>query len=103
VNLLYIEVKKVPVKVYNSVGKVEVYHILLQQAFKIIQAELSIDYTNKICLQLAVKAVNNIAGPDGIVPTLLVFGAYPCITNEDLLLLLTVKRVQAVQNATKEL
>lgn len=30
-------------------------------------------------LQMAFKAVNNIAGPNGFVLTLLFFGAYPCI------------------------
>ena len=35
-NLLHIEVKEVPVKAHNSVGKVEVYYIPLQQAFEII-------------------------------------------------------------------
>ena len=34
-------------------------------------------------LQMAVKAVNDTAGPDGLVPTLLVFGAYPRMTNLD--------------------
>ena len=29
-----------------------------------------------LALQIAVKAVNNIAGPNGLVPTLLVYGAY---------------------------
>ena len=92
-----------PVKVYNSVGKVKVYYIPLQQAFEIIQVELGVDYIDEICLQLAVKAVNNTTGPNGIVPILLVFRAYFCITNKDPLSLSTVKRVQAVQNATKEL
>jgi len=32
---------------------------------------------------MAVKAVNDIAGPDGLVLTLLVFSAYPRITNLD--------------------
>ena len=32
---------------------------------------------------MAVKAVNDIAGPDGLVPTLLVYGAYPRISNLD--------------------
>jgi hypothetical protein len=50
VNLLYIEVKEVPVEAYNSVGKVEVYYIPLQQAFEIIRAELGTDYIDKICL-----------------------------------------------------
>jgi hypothetical protein len=32
---------------------------------------------------MAVKAVNNTAGPDGLVLTLLVYGAYPRMTNLD--------------------
>ena len=32
---------------------------------------------------MAVKAINNTAGPDGLVPTLLVFGAYPRMTKLD--------------------
>jgi hypothetical protein len=32
---------------------------------------------------MAIKAINNTAGPDGLVPTLLVYGAYPRITNLD--------------------
>jgi hypothetical protein len=33
---------------------------------------------------MAVKAVNDTAGPDGLVPTLLVFGTYPCLTETSL-------------------
>ena len=32
---------------------------------------------------MAVKAVNNTAGPDRLVPTLLVYGAYPRMSNLD--------------------
>ena len=32
---------------------------------------------------MAVKAINNTAGPDGLVPTLLVYGAYLRISNLD--------------------
>jgi len=32
---------------------------------------------------MAVKAVNNTASPDGLVPTLLVYGAYLRISNPD--------------------
>ena len=35
-----IEVKEVPVKAYNSVGKVERYHAPLRRAYKIISLEL---------------------------------------------------------------
>lgn len=34
-------------------------------------------------LQMAVKAVNDTAGPNGLVPTLLVFGAYPRMAKLD--------------------
>ena len=34
-------------------------------------------------LQMAVKAVNNTAGPDGLVPTLLVYETYPRMSNLD--------------------
>jgi hypothetical protein len=32
---------------------------------------------------MAIKAINNTADPDGLVPTLLVYGAYLRITNLD--------------------
>ena len=35
-----IKVKEVPIKVYNSIGKVEQYHILLHCIYKIISLEL---------------------------------------------------------------
>jgi hypothetical protein len=39
-----------------------------------------------VVLQIVFKALNNTAGPDGLVPTLLVFKAYLCIVESDLLL-----------------
>jgi len=71
-----IKVKEVPVKAHNSVGKVERYYAPLRRVYKIISLELE-DASEELTLQMAVKAVNDSAGPDGLVPTLLVFGAYP--------------------------
>ena len=51
---------------------------------------------------MAVKTVNDSAGPDRIVPTLLVFGVYPRITNIDPPLLSVIKRAKAIYIATKE-
>jgi len=51
---------------------------------------------------MAVKAINNLAGLDGIVPTLLVFGAYPQITKMDALLLSVTKRAKAIRIAIKK-
>jgi hypothetical protein len=59
--------------------------------------------SDEAILQMAVKAVNNTAGPDGLVPTLLVFGAYPRMTTELLLSPLIIKRSEAIQKATKAL
>ena len=98
-----IEVKEIPVEAHNSIGKVERYHIPLRRSYEIIRDELDSEQIDKeIILQMAVKAVNDSAGPDGIVPTLLVFGAYPRITDMDPPSLSIVKRAQAIQAATKE-
>jgi hypothetical protein len=53
-------------------------------------------------LQMAVKAINDSAGPDGIVPTLLVFGAYPRLTEMDPPSPSVTKRAEAIHTATKE-
>ena len=49
---------------------------------------------------MAIKAVNNIAGPNGLVPTLLVFGAYP---NLDPPTPLITVRATAVRKAIAEI
>ena len=53
-------------------------------------------------MQIAVKAINDLAGPDRIIPTLLVFGVYPRITKIDTLLLSVTKKAEAIRIATKE-
>jgi hypothetical protein len=100
---MLIKVKEVPVKAYNSVGLVERYHVLLCCAYKIIKEELKNKHINKkMILQIAVKAVNNSAGPDGIVLTLLVFGLYPRMTEIELPSPTIAKRAKAIRAATKE-
>ena len=76
------DVKMMPVESHNSIGKVERYHIPLRRAFVIISREIPSLGRNER-LQIAVKTVNNTAGPHGLVPTLLVFGAYPRIMDSD--------------------
>ncbi|KAK1994146.1 hypothetical protein LX36DRAFT_693319 [Colletotrichum falcatum] len=48
------------------------------------------------------KAVNNTAGPDGLVPTLLVFGVYPRISNNSPPSPSTLQRGEAVKKAMDE-
>ena len=56
----------------------------------------------EISLQIAIKAINNLARPDGIVPTLLVFRVYPQMAKIDALSLSITKRAKAIRIATKE-
>jgi len=73
---MVIKVKEVPIKVYNSVKKVERYYAPLCRVYKIISLELE-NTSKELTLQIAIKAVNNSAGPNRLIPMLLVFGAYP--------------------------
>jgi hypothetical protein len=49
-----------------------------------------------------VKTVNDLAGLNSIVPTLLVFKAYSCITRDSLSLLSIIKQAEAIYKAIKE-
>jgi hypothetical protein len=91
----------VPVKAYNSIGKVEQYYSLLQQAYKILSSEL-LSVNKEAILQIVMKAINNSVRPDGIVPTLLVFRAYPRITRDSLLLPFITEQAEAIYKAIKE-
>ncbi|KAI0996878.1 hypothetical protein K3495_g11307 [Podosphaera aphanis] len=77
--LLSIKVEEVPIEAHHSIGKVEKYHGPVKRAYEILAIELPNVAVENV-LQMTVKAVNDIAGPDGLVPTLLVFGAYPRMT-----------------------
>ena len=73
---MVIKVKEVPIKVYNSIKKVEWYYMPLYYIYKIISLELK-GTSKKLTLQIAVKAVNNSTSLNRLIPILLVFGAYP--------------------------
>ena len=69
------------VKAYNLVGKVKVYYLLLRQLYEIIKGDVE-GLTPKSILQMAIKAVNNTAGPNSLIPILLIFGSYLRITED---------------------
>ena len=64
-----IRIKCVLVKAANSIGIVERYHTPLRRAYVIITEEIA-GGTKELRLQMAVKAVNDTAGPDGLIPIL---------------------------------
>ena len=71
-----IEVKEVPIKVYNSIRKVEQYYILLHCVYKIISLKLK-GVSKELTLQIAVKAVNNFISLNRLILILLIFSTYP--------------------------
>ena len=52
---------------------------------------------------MAIKAVNDTAGPDGLVPTLLVYGAYLRISNLDPLAPSIIERAAIIRKAMAEI
>jgi hypothetical protein len=54
-------------------------------------------------LQIAVKTINDLVRLDRIIPILLVFGAYPRITNNSLLLFITIKRTETIRKASNKI
>jgi hypothetical protein len=74
--ILAIEIEEIPVKAHYSIDKVERYYGPIRRAFEIITANLGNDVTPDNALQMAVKAVNDTAGSNDLVPTLLMFETY---------------------------
>lgn len=75
-DMLHIRTKAIPVEAAHSMSIVERYHTPIRRAYKIICKEAP-DLNKETALQMAVKAINDSVGPEGLVPTLLVFGALP--------------------------
>ena len=65
-------------------GIIEQYYTPLYCVYKVISEELAGTTIDKaILLQLLVKAVNDTIGPNRLVPTLLVFGLYPQLSESN--------------------
>ena len=73
--ILRTAIRSIPVKAHNSVRMIEHYYSPLHRIYHIIITELP-DISKDIALQMAFKAINNSAGPNGLIFTLLVFRAY---------------------------
>lgn len=74
--LLHIETKCVPIESPNSMSVLEGYHTPIRHACNIVTSEAP-DLDEEAALQIAVKSVKDSTGQDGLVPTLLLYGALP--------------------------
>jgi hypothetical protein len=93
--------RSIPIKAYNSVGIVKRYYGPLHHIYYIIITEL-LDINKDMALQIAFKAINNSIGPNGLIPTLLVFRAYLYIVKSDALNPIIIKRAAALKKAIEE-
>jgi hypothetical protein len=101
---IIIQIKEILVEAYNLIGKVEQYHNLLRYVYKIICNKFRSTKTNsKISFQITIKTINDSAGPDSIILILLVFGAYPRITNNLAPVFIITKRIKTIRKTTKEI
>jgi hypothetical protein len=100
--IIAIKIEEIPVKAHHSIGKIEKYHAPVKRAFKIITANFGNTITSEHVLQMAVKAVNDTAGPNGLVPILLVFGTFPRISHESPPLPSITARGEAMRKAMAE-
>jgi hypothetical protein len=91
-----------PIKAHNSVRIVKYYYSSLRCIYYIIIAEL-LDINKDIALQIAFKAINDFAGPNSLIPTLLVFKAYPRMVKSDIPNPIVIKRAAALKKAIKEI
>lgn len=102
-HIMGITVNEVPIEAHWSIGKLERYHAPLRRAWNILYAELRNNCSKQAILKIAVKAVNSTAGPDGLVPTLLVFCAYPRMTHDSVPSPTSLQRTHAIEKAMKAL
>jgi hypothetical protein len=77
------------------------YYSPLCRIYHIIIAEL-LDINKDMALQIAFKAINNFIGLNSLIPTLLVFGAYPYIVKSDAPNPIVVKRAVTLKKVIEE-
>lgn len=97
-----ITTKGVPIEAHWSIGKVERFHALVRRTYTVIKEELGTSAPKDVVLQMAFKAINDTSGPNGLVPTLLVFGAYPRMVESDPPSPTMAHRAAAVAKASEE-
>ena len=100
-----VEIERSGIQLHHSLGIGERYHKLLRDTNR----KLKIDHPSmqrQLLLALAVKAMNGILGPEGIVPSALVFGEFPSlrsISNPSLARPSVAERAQAAQEARRHM
>lgn len=97
-----IQFKLSGVESHNAINSGERYHSYLRSIFERVRNEHN-ELDNDDILSIAVKACNDTAGPNGLVPTLLVFGVMPRFPLNPIDLPDQVERMRAMESARMEM
>lgn len=96
-----IELKISGVESHNSLGLGERYHEPLRKIYRKLHHEAP-DLEKAIVLRLALKAMNDTIGPEGLVPSYLVFGSLPKFPTVHASLPDQRRRMKALESARTE-
>jgi hypothetical protein len=83
-----IELRRTGTESHSSLGAGERYHSPLRRVFNKIRLE-NPQVQREYCLAAVVHAINSTAGPEGLIPSLLVFGLIPRLPSPSITPLLT--------------
>lgn len=102
-NLIKFETNAVLIEVPSSVSFAESYHTPVGSAFLIIKFDAD-DLSDKEALQMSEWSVNYSVGPNGLIPSLLVYGAIPRLgVSDEQPSAKTYNRATTLQEATEEM
>ena len=94
-------IKNALVEAHYSIGMVEHDHEPLRRVYSIITTKIP-GIKPDSTLQMSFKAINDSIGSNGLVPTLLVFRAYPRMTESDALAPSIAQHAMAIRKAMDE-
>lgn len=87
---------------HNAIGPGERYHMSLRRVFNVLKQEHP-SVNDKHLLRLALKGINDTMGPNGLVPSLLVFGVLPSFPSPTRNSPDQVERFEALKKAKAEM
>lgn len=90
------------VESHNSIGVWERYHSTLRRIYNKVQEDHPL-VLEETALRMAIKGCNDTAGPRGLVPTMLVFGAMPALPTTNFRNPRQKERMMALQTAREEM
>ena len=85
---------------HNSLASGETYHAMIRRVFNKVSTYPQ--QPKELCLAFTVKAINDIAGPNGLVSFLLLFGMLPRMPDDDYAPLNQQERVALMKTARDE-